>query len=119
MSSDVKAHLQFFAELGVTGVSRDPSWRQREEAARQETGSGSAGTETAADPTTEEGAGAELLESLTEPAAGVEPIALAPAEALSVLRAEIGPMCTRCKLCNLGRRQVVFGVGNPKARLMF
>jgi DNA polymerase len=38
---------------------------------------------------------------------------------LSVLRAEIGPMCTRCKLCNLGRRQVVFGVGSPKARLMF
>ena len=25
----------------------------------------------------------------------------------------------RCKLCELGRRQVVFGVGNPKARLMF
>lgn len=26
--------------------------------------------------------------------------------------------CTRCKLCKLGRTQVVFGEGNPKARLM-
>ena len=42
-----------------------------------------------------------------------------PAGALDRLRAEIGPLCVRCKLCNLGRRQVVFGVGNPKARLMF
>jgi DNA polymerase len=27
--------------------------------------------------------------------------------------------CTRCKLSGLGRTQVVFGVGNPTARLMF
>ena len=26
---DLTAHLQFFEELGVTGVSRDPSWRHR------------------------------------------------------------------------------------------
>jgi DNA polymerase len=119
MSSDISAHLQFFAELGVTGVSRDPSWRQRDEAEKQEAGSDSASTRTAADAAMAQGAGAELLDSLTDPPAGVEPVALAPAEALSVLRAEIGPMCTRCKLCNLGRRQVVFGVGSPKARLMF
>jgi DNA polymerase len=41
------------------------------------------------------------------------------AEMLAALKAEIGPACTRCKLCDLGRRQVVFGVGHPKARLMF
>jgi DNA polymerase len=40
-------------------------------------------------------------------------------EALNQLRTDIGPLCVRCKLCNLGRRQVVFGVGNPRARLMF
>jgi DNA polymerase len=39
-------------------------------------------------------------------------------EALGALRDEIGD-CTRCKLHALGRRQVVFGVGNPEARLMF
>jgi DNA polymerase len=37
---------------------------------------------------------------------------------LPALRAHIGD-CTRCKLHRLGRKQVVFGVGNPNARLMF
>jgi DNA polymerase len=39
-------------------------------------------------------------------------------EALAAIRADIGD-CTRCKLHTLGRRQVVFGVGNPDADLMF
>ncbi|HUF47228.1 MAG TPA: uracil-DNA glycosylase [Vicinamibacterales bacterium] len=38
--------------------------------------------------------------------------------ALSRLRNHIG-VCTRCKLHSLGRSQVVFGVGNPNAALMF
>jgi uracil-DNA glycosylase len=38
--------------------------------------------------------------------------------ALRQLRADIGD-CTRCKLHRQGRRQVVFGVGNPDADLMF
>jgi uracil-DNA glycosylase len=42
-----------------------------------------------------------------------------PAAALGALREEIGPDCTRCKLGRSGRRQVVFGVGNPNAALMF
>jgi uracil-DNA glycosylase family 4 len=42
-----------------------------------------------------------------------------PAEALRIIREEIGPNCTRCKLGRLGRKQVVFGVGNPRAELMF
>jgi len=37
---------------------------------------------------------------------------------LAGLRAHIGD-CTRCKLHALGRKQVVFGVGNPNADLMF
>jgi DNA polymerase len=37
--------------------------------------------------------------------------------ALSRVRAEIGD-CTRCRLCS-GRTRIVFGVGNPGARLMF
>ena len=42
----------------------------------------------------------------------------APAS-LAVLRDVIGPDCSRCKLHMLGRTQVVFGVGNPDADLMF
>jgi len=41
------------------------------------------------------------------------------ADALSALKVEIGADCSRCKLHTLGRRQVVFGVGNPNADLMF
>jgi DNA polymerase len=37
---------------------------------------------------------------------------------LDVIRTDIGD-CTRCKLHRLGRRQIVFGVGNPSADLMF
>jgi DNA polymerase len=42
-----------------------------------------------------------------------------PAESrtLEEIRAEIGD-CRRCKLCS-GRTQIVFGVGNPKAELVF
>ena len=38
---------------------------------------------------------------------------------LAAIKAEIGPDCSRCKLHTLGRRQIVFGVGNPDADLMF
>ena len=41
------------------------------------------------------------------------------AQVLATLKTEIGPACTRCKLHTLGRKQVVFGVGNPNADLMF
>jgi len=43
---------------------------------------------------------------------------LDPAEALRVIREDIGD-CTRCKLHLQGRKQIVFGVGNPNADLMF
>ncbi|HEX9428284.1 MAG TPA: uracil-DNA glycosylase family protein [Candidatus Polarisedimenticolia bacterium] len=40
-----------------------------------------------------------------------------PAAALAAIREEIGD-CRRCRLCE-GRTQIVFGVGDPRARLMF
>jgi uracil-DNA glycosylase len=39
-------------------------------------------------------------------------------DSLEKIRADIGPNCTRCKL-HKGRTNIVFGVGNPKAELMF
>lgn len=45
------------------------------------------------------------------------PPKLPPDEQLKRIREEIGD-CTRCKLCN-GRTHIVFGVGNPRARVMF
>lgn len=40
-------------------------------------------------------------------------------ETLSDVETDLGPDCQRCKLSGLGRKNVVFGVGNPNARLMF
>src|SRR5271165_4498437 len=56
-----------------------------------------------------------ILEVLTpKPEQGVaDPIA-----ALRLIREDLGD-CTRCKLHKQGRKQIVFGVGNPRAELMF
>ncbi len=98
MSREVADHLKYYEEIGVTGISRDPKWRNR------------------AGETGEAGeAGGRQLASLASPAS---PGSLA-GESLDDINTEIGPLCMRCKLCSLGRTQTVFGVGNPKARLMF
>lgn len=41
-----------------------------------------------------------------------------PVAALKAIREDLGD-CTRCKLHQQGRKQIVFGVGNPRAELMF
>jgi DNA polymerase len=41
-----------------------------------------------------------------------------PVAALRLIREDLGD-CTRCKLHQQGRKQIVFGVGNPRAELMF
>ncbi len=46
-----------------------------------------------------------------------DPLAVVAAE-LDQLRAEIGPDCRRCRLCE-ARSNIVFGVGDPKAELVF
>jgi len=101
----LREHLHFAAELGVAGVSRDPAWRDRPSDA---VGRISEPAPSAASPRSDA--------SRTETA----PIVFAknPSEALAAVRADIGD-CTRCKLHSLGRRQIVFGVGNPNADLMF
>ena len=56
------------------------------------------------------GAQPELLTALPAVAASERP-------SLESVRALLGD-CTRCRLCE-GRKQIVFGDGNPKAELMF
>jgi len=41
-----------------------------------------------------------------------------PVEALRMIREDLGD-CTRCRLATQGRKQIVFGVGDPHADLMF
>src|SRR5215467_4740961 len=95
-------HLRFAQELGVTGVSRDPAWREREDRS-----AGLSGLRPAA-----------LKGPLYESEEARTIIPLTQVDALAEVRADIGD-CTRCKLHTLGRTQVVFGVGNPNADLMF
>jgi len=71
-------------------VSRDSNWRKR----------------------TAEKVSDTVAETATHHVAAVS-------DTLDTIKTDIGPACTRCKLCTLGRSQIVFGVGNPKARLMF
>ena len=75
----------------MAGVSRDSAWRRR------------------AAPPSESPAGTAAV-----------PVALtrSGAEALAAIREDIGD-CTRCKLHTQGRQQIVYGVGNPDADLMF
>ena len=47
----------------------------------------------------------------------VKPPSVSPETVLARIRADIGP-CTRCRL-SAGRTNIVFGVGSPRARLMF
>jgi uracil-DNA glycosylase family 4 len=91
---ELEAHLEFFGELGVEGVRRDAEWRSR---------------------TSDRTPVIETIEPVPS-----QPVALftSPAEALVAIRQDLGE-CTRCKLHALGRRQIVFGVGNPAADLMF
>src|SRR5262245_43538437 len=104
------AHLQFFGELGVAGFRREPEWRRSPPA------------EMVISPQVPE------PKVYPEPSADVvtSPVAVAPvavfaspAEAMAAIRTDLGADCQRCKLRGLGRRQVVFGVGNPEADLMF
>jgi DNA polymerase len=91
----ISEHLKFAAELGVAGVSNDPRWRAR--------------SATATAPM-----------SISDGAAETAPMSMfkSAADALISIRTDIGD-CTRCKLHTLGRKQIVFGVGNPDADLMF
>jgi uracil-DNA glycosylase family 4 len=141
MPHDFVEHLRFFADLGVMGVSRDPGWRRRARGASGASNEGPGTSKEDAGTSKEvpsihggasihaeggshlegtpsgvpEGAGSPLEEGNSLEV----PPGLSAAEQLAGIKADIGPDCARCKLCTLGRRQIVFGVGNPKARLMF
>jgi len=87
--------LRLCAQFGANGVSRDLDWRRRP------------GDVARAAPEAEAGAGAHP-----------DPAAPESEETLEGVRTDLGA-CTRCKLHALGRNQIVYGVGNPAAALMF
>jgi uracil-DNA glycosylase family 4 len=108
------AHLDFYRELGVDGWRTDAEWTRRP-----------GETPVQDDPVTGVDSTSSGASSVGQPPPQlerVEPSVVSQADApiaLEALRVEVGPDCTRCKLHTLGRKQVVFGVGNPRADLMF
>jgi DNA polymerase len=94
MHDALKAHLEFYGELGVDGMCLDGQWRKRPHAA-------------AAGPVVSDPPPVQEVRLFTS-----------AAHALKAIREDIGD-CTRCKLHTLGRKQIVYGVGNPNADLMF
>ena len=129
MSRDaLAAHLEYLAELGVTGISSDPAWRTRRQDDPQPLAMTS---ESPTVPVSAQAALAAVAQAAppvqTQPVAvaspstsAARPVADAAGDAgtlLPMIRADIGD-CTRCKL-HTGRNQIVFGVGNPSADLLF
>jgi uracil-DNA glycosylase len=95
MSRELADYLRYYAEMGVMGVSRDATWSKR-----------AAGIPVTVPDTGVQELPAPVSDTLDR-------------DTLDKIKTDVGPACTRCKLCTLGRSQIVFGVGNPKARLMF
>lgn len=94
LSRALADRIRFYNELGIYDFYRRPS------------------TQTSDEP--------EQVPMTAEPVLNIPQAASQddPAQALRLIREDIGD-CTRCKLHLQGRKQIVFGVGNPRADLMF
>src|SRR5690242_10602536 len=90
----LKEHLVFASELGVAGVSRDPSWRMRQETpGARETAN--------ADPPLDASATVSdaAVSSAAVPDTAVPVVVVRnAAEVLAAIKEDIGPACSRCKL---------------------
>ena len=127
LRSALTARIRYYNEMGIYDFYRRP-WSQRAEGI--------------AAPTAEQESEIAVLADHPEPGEEMSPrkatavavpveenifevIALKPEQsvsnpvkALKIIREDLGD-CKRCVLHKQGRKQIVFGVGNPKAELMF
>jgi uracil-DNA glycosylase len=99
----VRERLRFYREMGIGPLYR----RESESPLRQILEA--VGEETAALDTALEGVYDSAFVSTDNDRAS----------RLAEILNEIGPNCQRCKLAKLGRKQIVFGTGDPHAELMF
>src|SRR6516164_3108959 len=105
---ELREKLQFYSDLGITDLYR--AWGQPfEAAAGLPPGVSAENIEPDAPP--------NLSGSLERPAS--PSLDIAPnGDTLVQIQQDIGPDCRRCRLCEQ-RSKIVFGVGNPQARLVF
>jgi uracil-DNA glycosylase len=107
------AHLDYYREMGIVGVSRDPVWTARQ----AQPASITEAVEVLDVPASESAPETPSIDDVVDVPDDM-PRASDPRNILTEIRADIGD-CTRCKLHKLGRKQIVFGVGNANADLMF
>ncbi len=107
--SAIRERLSFYRELGI-----GPLYRREVEGGESSHNFGEALVEAAAD------FGDEVADTQGQIAQEAYlPTGDDRAASLKVIRDDIGPDCQRCKLARLGRKQIVFGTGDPHAELMF
>ncbi len=105
-------HIRYYNELGIYDFyRREPLLRSEQKESDSMTPGTKAVAAVKANPD---------LFPIAKPAANSIPEAgvTDPVTALRLIREDLGD-CIRCKLHKQGRKQIVFGVGNPNADLMF
>jgi len=107
--SAIRERLSFYRELGI-----GPLYRREVEGNSSQPDLGEALVEVAA----------TIADQLTGEQEQIAQEAYLPRNnnreaQLRVILDDIGPDCQRCKLAKQGRKQIVFGTGDPKAELMF
>jgi len=123
--------VRYYHELGIYDFYR----REPALGHSAEIGSAAAGSVQAASSASYSGSQSELREEMSARKSAAIPVVAEdnifeiaapkpeygvadPATALKLIREDLGD-CTRCKLHEQGRKQIVFGVGNARAELMF
>ena len=100
--------IRYYNELGIYDFYRRPA---------ESSGNEVTNVARAASPPTQVSASEISIENV-DMAQVRNPVAPDPVSGLRLIREDIGD-CTRCRLHKQGRKQIVFGVGNPNAELMF
>jgi DNA polymerase len=123
ITESLRHYAETLRDGGVTGLPRNVMTKTQEEMEKRKNEE----TENAKRAPSSSTLSPPAVPAVSPPSASLAPIVqagdlfLSPkvqtVQTLEELRAEIGD-CRRCKLCQ-GRTQIVFGVGNPHAELVF
>jgi uracil-DNA glycosylase len=116
--------FRYYHELGIYDFYRRPAGEGRSDATAVPTASAFASSTLQPELREEMPARKAAVPAIVEEnifeviTAKPESGAADPVTALKLIREDLGD-CTRCKLHKQGRKQIVFGVGSPRAELMF
>jgi DNA polymerase len=117
LALELRRHLAWQEENGLQRIPRDPAvYAALAPAAGPAPAAplAAAATVALARPALDPAPGLARARTVVAPPPGN---AVVPPRTLEEIRAELGD-CQRCKLCS-GRKNIVFGVGNPNAELVF